>query len=133
VLGGGIVAVGISEADTSATPQTPQKWFRSGFSAEQERHRAIETHSITGLRPVVMVTRPEHQDTSWQTRYADIGNPGSAREILARPSSGWGLCAVLPGDHPSEEEKKRCSEKSLRREAVAKLLGRVARVRAFWS
>lgn len=53
VVAGGIASVGTWDADPSAAPQTPQKWFQSGFSAVQERHRAIETHSMTGAMPVV--------------------------------------------------------------------------------
>jgi hypothetical protein len=53
----GIASVGSSDADPRASPQTPQKWLRSGFSEEHERHRAIEAHSITGEMPVVALER----------------------------------------------------------------------------
>jgi hypothetical protein len=48
-----IASVGTSDADPSAAPQLRQKRLRSGISAEQDGHLAIETHSITRGRPVV--------------------------------------------------------------------------------
>lgn len=57
VVACGIASVGNSDADPRAAPQTPQKWFRSGFSEEHERHRAIEAHSVTGEMPVVALER----------------------------------------------------------------------------
>jgi hypothetical protein len=48
-----IASVGTSDADPSAAPQPRQNRLRSGISAEQDGHQAIETHSITGGMPVV--------------------------------------------------------------------------------
>jgi hypothetical protein len=52
VGGRGIASVNISDAVPNAAPQAKQK-RRSGISAEQERHRAIGSHSTMGFGSVV--------------------------------------------------------------------------------
>src|ERR1022692_2650368 len=47
----GMASVSSSDADPNAIPQAKQKRLRSGISAEQERHRAIGSHSTMGARP----------------------------------------------------------------------------------
>jgi membrane protease subunit (stomatin/prohibitin family) len=82
-----MASVSSSDADPIAAPQDPQKRFGSGFSAEQERHWAIGSHSTTGTGSVgaSQAAAPRYP---WLRRAT--GSDGDTRNLpLLRDLMNW--------------------------------------------
>ena len=87
-----IASVGTSDADPSAAPQLRQKRLRSGISAEQDGHLAIETHSITREAGCGLLdaSSPVSRRTRKQSRVAKLAcenaaDNGKYRKPRCRP------------------------------------------------